>query len=117
MSEATVTIIVALLSGSGLISGIFSIINTAILRRQNKGDRLSSIEKKVKTNEEDLARLQLLVMMTDYSDDITEILKIAQHYFLDLGGNFYMDTLFSAWLKKHKLDKPSWFANREKKED
>ena len=111
MSDATVTIIVALISG-GLVSGVFTLINKLIDRHSSKGDRLSSIEKKCNKNEQDLVRLQMLVMMSDYPDDTNEILTLAEHYFKDLGGNFYMDALFAKWLKKTGLPMPSWFKQK-----
>lgn len=129
MSEATVTVLVALLSSSGLIGGIFSIINTIISRKTARGDKQEEIKKElaelkantkkeiaeikteVQENRLDMARIQLLLLMSDYPDDISEIMKAAEKYFVTLGGNFYMDTLFTKWLKSHKLPQPSWFRN------
>lgn len=129
MSEATVTLLVALLSSSGLIGGIFSIINTIISRKTARGDKQEEIKKELaelKTNTEkeiaeiktevqenrlDMARIQLMLLMSDYPDDVSEIMKAAEKYFVTLGGNFYMDTLFAKWLKAHKLPQPSWFKH------
>lgn len=128
-NEAIVAIVVALLSGSGLISGIFSIINTILSRKAARGDKQAEIKKELedlKNNTEkeiaelkaatqedklDTTRLQMLVLMSDYPDDKQEILKIAEVYFKDLGGNFYMDSIFNKWMKKNDITKPSWFKN------
>lgn len=127
MSEAAVAVLVALLSGSGLISGIFSIINTIISRKSARGDEqakikselaelrtntekeIAEIKTEVQENRLDMARIQLMLLMSDYPDDVSEIMKAAEKYFVTLGGNFYMDTLFAKWLKAHKLPQPSWF--------
>lgn len=118
MSEAMVAILVALLGGSGLISGIFSIINTAISRRAMRGDKTKELEKEIaevkkeaQENKQDVTRVQMLLLMSDYPDDIAEIMKVAEKYFREMGGNFYMDTLFNKWLDAHDLQKPSWFEN------
>lgn len=129
MSEATVTLLVALLSSSGLIGGIFSIINTIISRKTARGDKQEEIKKElaelkantekeiaeikteVQENRLDMARIQLMLLMSDYPDDVSEIMKAAEKYFVTLGGNFYMDTLFAKWLKAHKLPQPSWFKH------
>lgn len=129
MSEAAVAVLVALLSGSGLISGIFSIINTIISRKSARGDEqakikselaelkantekeIAEIKTEVQENRLDMARIQLMLLMSDYPDDVSEIMKAAEKYFVTLGGNFYMDTLFAKWLKAYKLPQPSWFKH------
>lgn len=129
MSETTAAVLVALLSSSGLIGGIFSIINTVISRKTARGGKQEEIKKelaelKVSTEKEiaeiknevqenrlDMARIQLMLLMSDYPDDVSEIMKAAEKYFVTLGGNFYMDTLFAKWLKVHKLPQPSWFKH------
>lgn len=119
MSEATVTIIVALI-GSGLITGIISLISQLIDRKSKKGDKtkeletkLATVEKKTEENKLDLTRLQLLVLMSDYPDDKQEILRVAELYFKDMGGNFYMDSIFCKWMKKNNINKPSWFKGND----
>ena len=120
MSETAVTILVAVLSSSGLIGGIFSVINTVLSRKAARSDKqkeieakLAELEKATQENKMDATRVQMLLLMSDYPDDKQEILKIAERYFKDMGGNFYMDSLFSKWLKKNDLTKPSWFKNND----
>ena len=120
MSDAAVTIIVAIFGSGGLIGGIFSVINTAIARKAARSDKQQEIEsemnelkKETQENKLDLARIQLMLLISDYPDDVSEIMTAAERYFKTLGGNFYMDTLFSKWLKAHKLEQPSWFGHRD----
>lgn len=118
MSDATVTIIVALLGSSGLIGGVFSVINTILSRKAARSDKqkeieaeMTAIKNETQENKLDLARIQLMLLISDYPDDTAEIMKAAERYFVTLGGNFYMDTLFTKWLKSQKLPQPSWFSN------
>lgn len=127
MNETAVTILVAVLSSSGLIGGIFSVINTVLSRRAARSDKqkeieaklaeleakLAELEKTTQENKMDATRVQMLLLMSDYPDDTQEILKIAELYFKDMGGNFYMDSLFNKWLKKSDVTKPSWFKNND----
>lgn len=120
ISETAVTILVAVLSSSGLIGGIFSVINTVLSRKAARSDKqkeieakLAELEKATQENKMDATRVQMLLLMSDYPDDKQEILKIAERYFKDMGGNFYMDSLFSKWLIKNDLTKPSWFRNND----
>lgn len=130
MNEAMVTLLVALLGSSGLISGIFSIINTALSRKAARGDKQAEIKKDLEElrsstkkeieeikaatqeNKMDGVRTQMLLLMSDYPDDTQEILKLAELYFKELGGNFYMDSIFSKWMKKKNIDRPSWFKGK-----
>lgn len=118
MSDTLATVLVALLGSSGLIGGIFSVINTVLSRKAAKSDkqqeiekRLEQLEKDTAENKQDATRVQMLLLMSDYPDDKQEILKIAERYFKEMGGNFYMDSLFLKWLARNDLEKPSWFRN------
>lgn len=72
-------------------------------------DKLAEHDRKFDKSERDSLRTQLLVLMTDYPDEQHEIFTVAQHYFTDLHGNWYMTTLFRAYLKEHGLESPVWF--------
>ena len=97
-----------------IVSGIFGIVTKWIDRKWSKGDKLSMIEKKLIKNEADSVRLQMLVLLADYPDDVNEILKVAQHYFVDVKGNWYMTSLFNRWLSDRKIAQPEWFNKGDK---
>lgn len=59
--------------------------------------------------EKDSVRTQLLVLMSDYPDNVSEIMNVAQHYFSDISGNWYMTSMFNKWLISRGLGKPEWF--------
>ena len=67
-------------------------------------DKLDMIIEKVDTAEEDAVRSQLLILMSNYQGNESEILKVAQHYFQDLDGDWYMTGLFSKWAESRGLD-------------
>ena len=69
--------------------------------RQNIKDTLIKLEK-------DGLRTQLLLMIFFKPDDQTEILKIAEHYFVKLKANWYMTSIFKSWCDDRGL-KPEWF--------
>lgn len=112
MSEA---IIIAVL-GSGVISALVSSVTTLIVRALDKKDsdqdRLETLEKKMSKAELDSVRLQMMVLMSDFPEDKQEILRVAQHYFHDLKGNWFMTSMFNNWLKQNDIAEPDWF-NKE----
>lgn len=84
---------------SALIAGIFNLINN---RREKLDKRFSLFEK-------DILRTQMLLMLKDFPEEKQEILKLAQHYFGDLQGNWYLTTMFNQWLEDNGIAKPEWF--------
>lgn len=92
--------------GSG---SVFGFIQFLINRRDTKkNSKLDKFEKKLDGISLSQYRTEMLVMMNHYQDDVNEIMRLAQHYFLN-GGDFYMTSLFAKWLKEHKIEKPMWF--------
>lgn len=54
-------------------------------------------------------RLQLMVLIADYPRKVDEILKLAEHYFVELKGNSFIKELFADWLQSQHIDEPEWF--------
>lgn len=112
MSEA---LIIAIL-GSGVMSAIVSSITTLIVKAMDKKnsdqDRLETLEKKMNKAELDSVRLQMMVLMSDFPEDKQEILRVAEHYFKDLKGNWFATSLFYNWLEQNNIAEPEWF-NKE----
>ena len=103
-AEAIITIIVAVL-GSNLIQFFVT------RRDQKKGikDQLIKLEK-------DSCRTQMLVMMSDYPFEKTEIMTLAEHYFKVLKGDWYLTDLFDKWLKEQGIRRPEWFPGGGEKQ-
>lgn len=100
--------IVAAIIGS---TGIVGLIQFLIARRDNKKSMLVKIDKKLDKVEKDNCRTQLLLMLSDYTDSTSEIMILAEHYFKDLKGDWYVSSLFKTWLKKQHIESPFWFDN------
>lgn len=105
--------IIALLSSDALATIILAII-TAI---SNRKSRLKAVEKKLddieqnqKLAEKDTLRTQLIMMIADYPEEMSDILKLGEHYFKDLKGNWTATAIFNRWLEKYCDGiKPEWF--------
>lgn len=101
------TIILAIIGSgalSALIAGIFSLIN----------NRREKLDKRFKLIEKDVLRSQMLMMIKLFPDEQQEILKLAEHYFGDLHGNWYLTTMFNKWLEEHDIARPEWFKEESK---
>ena len=59
--------------------------------------------------EKDTLRTQLLVLIILRPKEQTEILRIAEHYFKDLHGNWCMTSIFNRWIEEENVAKPQWF--------
>lgn len=55
-------------------------------------------------NELKLSRMELMNLIADYPDNVDDILKAAEHYFLDLKGDYVADKAFEDWAKKHGVN-------------
>ena len=104
MTEAIIIAIVGSGALSALISGVFQLIN-------NKREKL---DKRFQILEKDVLRTQLMLMIADFPDEKTDILKLAQHYFEDLDGNWVLSSVFSVWLKDNDIAIPDWFTEVKK---
>ena len=63
------------------------------------------IKSKLKKQEKDAVRTQLLVLILLKPDEEQEILTLAEHYFKVLRGNWYMTSIFKNWLNKRNSQK------------
>lgn len=84
------------------ILGIGSWITSLANADMNK--KLDTIILKTDKAEENATRSQLLALMSDYPDNESEILKVAQYYFRDLKGDWYMTGLFTKWAESRGID-------------
>lgn len=101
--------ILAIICGS---IGIWGFIEFLIKRKDEHDEKnkiLREILDKLQKQEKDNCRTQMLLLMSDYPDDVRELMTIAQHYFVDLHGNWYTTSLFKSHLAKHGIETPVWF--------
>jgi len=71
--------------------------------------RLDAIDRNLEKSEKDTLRTQLLLMISDYPDNVEGIMAIGERYFGTLRGNWYATTLFNNWLLSKGIAKPEWF--------
>ena len=91
--------------------GFYSFLQFLITRKDNRKDILNKILRKVEKAEKDSCRTQLLVLMSDYPEERKEIFTLAEHYFVDLHGDWYMTSLFRNFIRNECIEPPVWFAN------
>ena len=87
--------------GSALIAVGTWCINQANAATNEKLDAMSS---QMSGLELDSARTQLLLLMNHYPENDNEIMKVAEYYFQELDGDWYMTELFSEWAENRGID-------------
>lgn len=112
------TLIVGVLSSASLVA----LINGIFQRKRDKESKATGLESKIDTivadqdkiikaqhrHEMDILRVELKLMISDFPDQESDILRIAEHYFTD-GGNWVMSSTFLVWLQQRNLPTPPWF--------
>ena len=105
MSDTTSTIVLAVIGSNAL----FAFLQFLIGRHDTK----KNIKGKLIVLEKDVLRTQLLLLILLKGEEKQEILTIAEHYFRDLHGDWYMTSIFNKWLKEKTLAEPDWFDCKE----
>lgn len=96
----------------GIIGGgaFLSFLQWLITRHDNKKGKMSLILNKLDKLERDECRTQMLLLMADYQANVSELMRVAEHYFKDIGGDWYMTTMFREYLKNKNINEPYWFT-------
>ena len=84
---------------------VAALIQYFVTRHDNK----KNLEGKIARLEKDGLRTQMLVLILLKSDAEQEILTIAEHYFKDLKGDWYMTSIFNKWISENGIAEPEWF--------
>lgn len=107
-------ILLAVLGGGNLILFIKFLIERHDRKiEQEENDEREGIKNKLLLLEKDGLRTQLLLLILIRPDEQTEILRLAEHYFRVLKGDWYMTSIFNNWLKASVIAEPEWFDNEE----
>ena len=113
MKETILIAVISALTSGGVLGFIQFLIKRKDDKEQRAEDRQDDdIKGTLKKLEKDVLRTQLLFLIVMQPDEETEILKIAEHYFVKLKGNWYMTSIFSKWCKSRDL-KPEWFDSSD----
>lgn len=97
-----VTIIAAITAALGVVTGMVSAIQEKVTADLKKD--LEQLSQDVASIKLDTTRMQLLTLMNEDPDNVTDILKVAKYYFKDLKGDWYMSRLFTEWANSHNID-------------
>lgn len=119
MSE-TAKIIISVIVAFMSCTGFYTLVEFLIRRRDKKTETRLGISKDVKNiiarqNELELdnKRTQLLLLMKEYPRGTNEILTVAQYYFCQLNGDWYMYSIFCQWLKENEIERPIWLKEEK----
>ena len=105
-------ILIAVLGGGNLILFIKFLIERHDKKAEKaEEDKKDDIQNKLLVLEKDGLRTQLLLLILIKPGEKTEILRIAEHYFKVLHGDWYMTSIFNKWLKAENVASPEWFDN------
>lgn len=74
---------------------------------------LTELSKEVSLLKKDDLRTQLMVMIRDFPNEKTDILRLGQHYFEDLHGNWVLTNIFTEWLMENDIVIPNWLPKKE----
>ena len=106
----TENILLGLLGGGNLILFIKFLIERHDRKKERVEDKdADGMEKRLLVLERDGLRTQLLLLILLRPTEQTEILRLAEHYFKDLKGNWYMTSIFNKWLEESDVAEPDWF--------
>ena len=105
----TENILLGLLGGGNLILFIKFLIERHDRKKERVEDQdAERTKKRLLVLERDGLRTQLLLLSLLRPTEQTEILRLAEHYFKDLKGNWYMTSIFNKWLEESDVAYPEW---------
>lgn len=105
MDSGTVTLIIGVLGALDLA--------TLVMFFVNRHDSKKNISGKLTTLEKDVLRTQLLFLITMKPQEKQEIMTVAEHYFGQLHGNWYMTSIFNRYIEENNIAKPEWFNSED----
>lgn len=103
-------ILLGILGGGNLILFIKFLIERHDRKKERAEDQdAEGLKKRLTVLERDGLRTQLLLLILLKPTEQTEILRIAEHYFKNLKGNWYMTSIFNKWIEDSGVAEPDWF--------
>lgn len=102
-------IVLGLLGGGNLVLFVKFLIERHDRKVERAEDKSAEgMKKRLLILERDGLRTQLLLLILLRPTEQTEILRLAEHYFKDLKGNWYMTSIFNKWLESSGIAEPEW---------
>lgn len=87
---------------TGVVSWAASQFTNAISSQMN--EFREEVQASDKKTEVQITRLELMTLINTQPENVAEIEKVARHYFLDLGADWYMTSIYSSWAREHGGD-------------
>lgn len=104
-------IVLGLLGGGNLVLFAKFLIERHDRKTERAEDKSAEeMEKRLLILERDGLRTQLMLLILLRPTEQTEILRLAEHYFKDLKGNWYMTSIFNKWLETSGIAEPEWLG-------
>lgn len=109
-------IAIAIIS-SGLLSVIITEVFGLIKAKKSKKDGVEAklavlaeeqkqIRAAINQQEKDSLRTELKLMIADFPDETSDILRLAEYYFTTLDGNWTMSNIFTRWCRDRNIVPP-----------
>lgn len=114
------SILITSLTSSGLLAFFQFLINRHDKKKDEKNGLradVKDIQKKLKKQEKDSVRTQLLVLVFLQPNERQELLTLGEHYFKNLKGDWYMTSIYRKWLKQSGIDEPAWFKSNNSEQN
>ena len=87
---------------TGIVSWATSQFTNAISSQMSEfREEVQAADKKTEVQ---ITRLELMTLINTQPENVAEIEKVARHYFLDLGADWYMTSIYSSWAREHGGD-------------
>ena len=102
-------ILIAVLGGGNLILFIKYLIERHDKKEENE---VEIVKNELTILKKDGIRTQLLLLILLKPEEQTEILRVAEHYFKVLRGDWYMTSVFDKYLEERNVGKPEWFVTQ-----
>ena len=103
MDAGLATIICAAITAAGTVA-VAKVGTRSKAENQEIMERLARVEQRQACEALISERNDLLMAIRTDSDNTEEIMNIAKHYFLDLGGNSYASRPFAVWALTHRIE-------------
>lgn len=84
------------------VVGVGSWCISQVLKDTN--ERLDGMSGQLDQLQVESTRTQLITLMSNYPDNKSEILKVADKYFNEYNGDWYVTELFEQWADRHGVD-------------
>lgn len=94
-------VVSAIIIIGGAIGTFTTYVSSLIVNKID--EKIQPLHETVKVIQLDTTRLQLIQMMEHEPEDREGILKLAKYYFVDLGGDWYMTSVFNDWCMERDI--------------